>query len=129
MASPPEIRRRLEMAAGPQQLVARDLIEGKILRAVYSDRQLEAVLTDFWFNHFNVYLDKGADRYLVTEYEREVMRPHILGKFSELLEATAKSAAMLFYLDNWQSTGPDPVGGRGGRAGLKKGPAPQAPPK
>ncbi|HXA51926.1 MAG TPA: DUF1800 domain-containing protein [Candidatus Acidoferrum sp.] len=120
MASPPEIRRRLEMAAGPQQLVARDLIEGKILRAVYSDRQLEAVLTDFWYNHFNVYLDKGADRYLVTEYERDVIRPHVLGKFKDLLEATAKSPAMLFYLDNWQSVGPDaPMAGRGQKKGAR----------
>ena len=88
-------------------MVARDLAEGKLLRAIYSNRQLDEVLTDFWFNHFNVYLDKGADRYLVTEYERDVIRPHVLGKFRDLLEATAKSPAMLFYLDNWQSVGPD----------------------
>jgi uncharacterized protein (DUF1800 family) len=120
MASPPEIRRRLELAAGPQQLVARDLMEGKILRAVYSDRQMEAVLTDFWYNHFNVYLDKGADRYLVTEYERDVIRPHVLGEFKDLLEATAKSPAMLFYLDNWQSVGPDaPMAGRGQKKGVR----------
>ena len=84
--APPELRRRLEMANGPQQMVARDLSEGKLLRAVYSNRQLEEVLTDFWFNHFNVYLDKGADRYLVTEYERDVIRPHVLGKFKDLLD-------------------------------------------
>jgi uncharacterized protein (DUF1800 family) len=102
----PDLRRRIEMANGPQQMVARDLYEGKLLRAIYSNRQLDDVLTDFWFNHFNVYLDKGADRYLVTEYERDVIRPHVLGKFKELLEATAKSPAMLFYLDNWQSVGP-----------------------
>jgi len=120
MAAPPEIRRRLEMAAGPQQLVARDLMEGKVLRAVYSNRQLEEVLADFWYNHFNVYLDKGADRYLVTEYERDVIRPHVLGKFKDLLEATAKSPAMLFYLDNWQSVGPNaPAGGRGQKKGAR----------
>jgi uncharacterized protein (DUF1800 family) len=105
--APPELRRRIELANGPQQVVARDLSEGKLLRAVYSNRQLDEVLTDFWFNHFNVYLDKGADRYLVTAYERDVIRPHVLGKFKDLLEATAKSPAMLFYLDNWQSVGPD----------------------
>src|ERR1035441_9477198 len=88
------------LANGPQQMVARDLTEGKLLRAVYSNRQLDEVLTDFWFNHFNIYLDKGADRYLVTEYERDVIRPHVLGKFKDLLEAAAKSPAMLFYLDN-----------------------------
>ena len=107
MAAPPEMRRRMEMAAGPQQMVARDLMEGKILRAVYSNRQLEEVLADFWYNHFNVFLDKGADRYLVTAYERDAIRPHVLGKFKDLLVATAKSPAMLFYLDNWQSVGPD----------------------
>ena len=90
-----------------QQVVARDLAEGKLLRAVYSNRQLEEVLADFWFNHFNVFLDKGADHYLVTEYERDAIRPHVLGKFRDLLEATAKSPAMLFYLDNWQSVGAD----------------------
>ena len=121
-AAPPELRRRFEMANGPQQMVARDLAEGKLLRAVYSNRQLDEVLTDFWYNHFNVYLDKGADRYLVTEYEREVIRPHVLGKFKDLLAATAKSPAMLFYLDNWQSVGPDaPQGGRGVPKGAKKG--------
>ncbi|PWU07042.1 MAG: DUF1800 domain-containing protein [Terriglobia bacterium] len=102
-AAPPELRRKIELTAGPQQVVAQDLAEGKLLRAIYSDRQLEEVLTDFWFNHFNIYLDKGADHFMVTEYERDVIRPHVLGKFRELLEATAKSPAMLFYLDNWQS--------------------------
>ena len=120
--APPELRRRLEMANGPQQMVARDLSEGKLLRAVYSNRQLDEVLVDFWFNHFNVYLDKGADRYLVTEYERDVIRPHVLGKFKELLEAAAKSPAMLFYLDNWQSVGPDAPQARGrkGARGLNE---------
>jgi uncharacterized protein (DUF1800 family) len=105
-AASPELRRRIDLAAGPAQVVARDLMEAKMLRAVMSERQLEEVLTDFWFNHFNVYLDKGADHYLITEYEREDIRPHVLGKFRDLLEATAKSPAMLFYLDNWQSAGP-----------------------
>lgn len=105
--APPAIRRKLELANGPQQVVARDLVDGKLLRAVYSSRQLEEVLADFWFNHFNVYLDKGADHYLVTEYERDAIRPRVLGRFRDLLEATAKSPAMLFYLDNWQSVGPN----------------------
>jgi uncharacterized protein (DUF1800 family) len=104
--APPGLRRRIEYTGGPAQVVARDLQEGKILRAVYSNRQLDEVLTDFWFNHFNVFLDKGADHYLTTEYEREAIRPHVLGKFRDLLEATAKSPAMLFYLDNWESVGP-----------------------
>ncbi len=103
----PEQRRRAQLFNAPQQAIYRDLAEAKILRAVYSNRQLEEVLDDFWFNHFNVFLDKGADRYLVTEYERDVIRPRVLGKFRDLLEATAKSPAMLFYLDNWQSAGPN----------------------
>jgi uncharacterized protein (DUF1800 family) len=115
--APPDLRRRIELANGPQQVVARDLMEGKMLRAVYSNRQLSEVLDDFWFNHFNIYLDKGADRYLVTEYERDVIRPHVLGRFRDLLEATAKSPAMLFYLDNWQSVGPDSPQVRGKKNG------------
>ncbi|HXS95971.1 MAG TPA: DUF1800 domain-containing protein [Candidatus Limnocylindrales bacterium] len=113
VAAPPELRRKLELAGGPAQVIQRDLTEAKLLRAVYSNRQLEEVLDDFWFNHFNVFLDKGADRYLVTDYERDAIRPHVLGKFRDLLEATAKSPAMLFYLDNWQSVGPNAPQGRG----------------
>src|SRR5712692_10318888 len=84
-----------------------ELGEQKILRAVYSDRQLQEVLTDFWFNHFNVDARKGQDRFMLTEYERDVIRPRVLGKFRDLLEATAKSPAMLFYLDNWMSADPN----------------------
>jgi uncharacterized protein DUF1800 len=109
----PELRRRIELISGPQQVVYRDLAEAKVLRAIYSNRQLEEQLDDFWFNHFNVFVDKGADRYLVTEYERDAIRPHVLGKFRDLLEATAKSPAMLFYLDNWQSVGPNAPQPRG----------------
>jgi uncharacterized protein (DUF1800 family) len=117
VAAPPDLRRRIELTAGPAQVVARDLQESKILRAVYSNRQLDEILVDFWFNHFNVFMDKGADRYLTTEYERDAIRPHVLGKFRDLLEATAKSPAMLFYLDNWQSVGPNtPQPLRGGNA-------------
>jgi uncharacterized protein (DUF1800 family) len=119
--APPELRRRIELASGPQQVVAADLIAGKLLRAIYSNRQLEEALTDFWFNHFNVYLDKGADHYLVTEYEREAIRPHVLGKFKDLLEATAKSPAMLFYLDNWQSVGPQAPQGPAGAIRPRRG--------
>jgi uncharacterized protein (DUF1800 family) len=119
-AAPPDLRRRIEMSFGPQQVVARDLVENKLLRAIYGNRQLEEVLTDFWYNHFNVFLDKGADQYLVTAYERDAIRPHVLGKFRDLLEATAKSPAMLFYLDNWQSAGPPSGPVRGPRRGLNE---------
>ncbi len=84
-----------------------ELSEQKLLRAIYSDRQLEQVLTDFWFNHFNVDARKGPVRFMLTEYEREAIRPHVLGRFRDLLGATAKSPAMLFYLDNWMSAGDD----------------------
>ena len=83
------------------------MVEGKLLRAIYSERQLQEVMTDFWFNHFNVFMGKGADRYLLTSYERDVIRPRALGKFEDLLVATAQSPAMLFYLDNWLSVGPN----------------------
>jgi uncharacterized protein (DUF1800 family) len=102
----PEQRETLLALTNPVAVVDGELQSAKILRAVYSDRQLEEVLTDFWFNHFNIYIGKGADRYLVTSYERDVIRPHVLGKFEDLLIATAQSPAMLFYLDNWQSVGP-----------------------
>ena len=88
-------------------MVSDELVSGKVLRAIYSERQLQEVMTDFWFNHFNVFIGKGADRYLLTSYERDVIRPHALGKFEDLLKATAQSPAMLFYLDNWLSVGPN----------------------
>ncbi len=91
---------------GPANVVMSELQQAKLLRALYSERQLQEVMTDFWFNHFNIYLHKDADQYLVTAYERDVIRPHALGKFKDLLLATAQSPAMLFYLDNWLSMGP-----------------------
>ena len=91
----------------PESVVTDELVQAKLLRAIYSERQLEQVMTDFWFNHFNVYMNKGADRVLITSYEQDVIRPRALGKFEDLLVATAKSPAMLFYLDNWLSVGPD----------------------
>jgi uncharacterized protein (DUF1800 family) len=92
--------------ARQERAVVLELSEQKILRAVYSDRQLEEVMTDFWFNHFNVFANKGATQQYLTEYERDTIRPRVLGKFRDLLGATAKSPAMLFYLDNWQSVDP-----------------------
>ncbi|HEV2521849.1 MAG TPA: DUF1800 domain-containing protein [Candidatus Acidoferrales bacterium] len=89
----------------PQRIVA-ELSMAKMTRAVYSERQLNEVMVDFWYNHFNVFAAKGADRWLITEYERDAIRPHTLGKFRDLLEATAKSPAMLFFLDNWLSADP-----------------------
>jgi uncharacterized protein (DUF1800 family) len=91
-------------AARAERSVMTDLSEQKILRATYSERQLEEVMVDFWFNHFNVFAGKGATRGYLTEYERDAIRPHVLGKFRELLHATAESPAMLFFLDNWQNS-------------------------
>ncbi len=108
---PPEVRQTLLQMTAPQQAVNADLTAAKLYRAIYSNRQLAQVLDDFWFNHFNVFMDKGADRYELNEYEREAIQPYVLGKFRDLLEATAKSPAMLFYLDNWQAMA-RAVGGR-----------------
>jgi hypothetical protein len=91
---------------GPVGVITSELQQAKLLRALYGERQLLEVMTDFWFNHFNVYLNKDADQYLTTAYERDVIRAHALGKFKDLLVATAQSPAMLFYLDNWLSMGP-----------------------
>jgi uncharacterized protein (DUF1800 family) len=103
----PQQRETLMALNNPQQVVTSELMQSKLLRAIYSDRQLEEVMTDFWFNHFNVFIGKGADRYLLTSYERDVIRPRAMGKFEDLLVATAQSPAMLFYLDNWLSVGPN----------------------
>jgi uncharacterized protein (DUF1800 family) len=100
-APSPEVR-QAQMAA---QTVIQDLNESKMLRAATSERQLQEVLVDFWFNHFNVFVGKGQVRLYLTEYERDAIRPHVLGKFRDLLGAVAHSPAMLFYLDNWQSSG------------------------
>ena len=89
----------------PQAIVL-ELSEAKLTREIYSERQLQEVMDDFWFNHFNVYAGKGPERWFLPAYEREVIRPHLMGKFRDLLYATAKSPAMLFYLDNWLSVDP-----------------------
>jgi uncharacterized protein (DUF1800 family) len=90
---------------GPQRIVV-ELSLAKLTRAIYSERQLEEQLTDFWFNHFNVFSAKGEDRYMLTHYENTTIRPHVLGHFRDLLGATAQDPAMLFYLDNFQSVDP-----------------------
>jgi uncharacterized protein (DUF1800 family) len=109
LAGQPDLRRMSMMTRGaPMLVVGDDLREAKLYRAIYSNRQLEEVLTDFWFNHFNVYEAKGQpDRYLLPAYERDAIRPHALGKFKDLLLAVARHPAMLYYLDNWESMSPD----------------------
>jgi uncharacterized protein (DUF1800 family) len=123
-----------ELASGMQQMQGRprqvieELQAAKVVRAVYSQRQLDEVLVDFWMNHFNVFAGKGPEKFLVGAYERDVVRPHAWGRFEDLLKATAASPAMLFYLDNWLSADPDaqPMQTRGRRGGfLRRGrPAP-----
>jgi uncharacterized protein (DUF1800 family) len=101
-----DIRRELLRDIPPgqrPQVVMNDLLSQRILRAAESDRQLNEVMVDFWMNHFNVFSGKGIDRFLLTSYERDVIRPHMWGRFEDLLMATAKSPAMLFYLDNARS--------------------------
>jgi uncharacterized protein (DUF1800 family) len=94
----------------PTLLVAGELLQTRLLTDIYSQRQLQAVMTDFWLNHFNVYLKKGqlAPWYLV-DYQQNVIAPRAMGKFEDLLVATAKSPAMLFYLDNRSSIGPHSI--------------------
>src|SRR5260370_4083996 len=102
----PEQQETIEAIMNPQLVVGGELSQAKLLRSIYSARQLEELLTGFWNNHFNVFVNKGPDRYMITAYERDVIRPHVLGKFKDLLLATAKSPAMLLYLDNLESVGP-----------------------
>ncbi|HEY5054660.1 MAG TPA: DUF1800 family protein [Acidobacteriaceae bacterium] len=107
------------------RMVGAEEMQERLLRDLESNRQLEAVMTDFWLNHFNVYVRKNQNEpYLIPSYERDVIRPHALGRFEDLLVATAESPAMLMYLDNWQSVGPDSQAAKNGPrlAGLAKNP-------
>jgi uncharacterized protein (DUF1800 family) len=122
-------RRRLQQEMRDQGLesprrIGAELAAARLQRAVYSERQLEALMTDFWFNRFNVYWGKGLDRWLVPDYEREAIRPHVFGRFADMLSATARHPAMLFYLDNWRSIAPDslrPAGASGAIRELPEG--------
>ena len=112
-----EYRRQMDAEAHPPQGVRpkpsklpqealNQLQQAKALRAIYSERQLQEQLTDFWFNHFNVFANKDLDLWLLASYENDVIRSHVFGRFRDLLEASAKSPAMLFYLDNYLSADP-----------------------
>src|SRR5437870_6954212 len=109
----------------PPQRITAELQASRMLRAVYSERQLQEGMVDFWTNHFNVFMGKGADRWLLTAYDRDTIRPHTMGKFYDLLLATAESPAMLFYLDNFQSVSPDAQLGPQQRPGAARGPLAQ----
>jgi uncharacterized protein (DUF1800 family) len=109
------------------QRITDELQASRILRAVYSERQLQEVMVDFWSNHFNIFAGKGADRWLLPAYDRDTIRPNAMGKFSTLLQATAQSPAMLFYLDNFQSVSPNANQQRRGGGGLLRQLRPQQP--
>ena len=100
--------------------VPAEAIEARILRAIDSPRQLEESLVDFWFNHFNVFVGKGLTSIWTASYEEEAIRPHVLGRFRDLLGATARHPAMSFYLDNWLNTDPNSAGARGRFNGLNE---------
>lgn len=104
------------------QVVIQQLNASRVLRAVYSERQLQEAMVDFWTNHFNVYVNKGADRWLLPAYDRDTIRPHTLGKFQDLLTATAQSPAMLFYLDNAENVAPGSQVGPGGGVARQQNP-------
>jgi uncharacterized protein (DUF1800 family) len=103
-----------------QETIEREIAQARLLRAVDSPRQLEEVLVEFWFNHFNVFSGKGNVKPLVASYERDAIRPHVLGSFRALLGATAKHPAMLSYLDNAASSAPRPAGANGRQRGLNE---------
>jgi len=108
---PPKVAKERGMtmagAMNAPRFIIYELQQARVLRAVYSQRQLYELMVDFWSNHFNIFAAKGADRWLTTSYDRDTIRPHALGKFRDLLLATARSPAMLFYLDNWLSVSPN----------------------
>jgi uncharacterized protein (DUF1800 family) len=120
-----EMSRQEVMEAYPAErrpaVITAQMQAARITRAIGSDRQLEEVMVDFWFNHFNVYAQKGAVRWMLPAYEREAIRPHALGRFRDLVLATARHPAMLFYLDNWLSTRADLVVSAGPNAGRRMG--------
>lgn len=109
----PEYRRKAQVKRSPRTVASEDLKEARVFRAVYSNRQLEEVLVDFWLNHFNVDSTKNVGmtpnlgHLLIGSFERDAIRPHVLGHFKDMLLATARHPAMLYYLDNWESVAPN----------------------
>jgi uncharacterized protein (DUF1800 family) len=117
----PDEREIFRALAIPRNVVANELQQAKVTREIYSERQLQEVMTDFWVNHFNVFQYKDQCVYYTTAFERDTIRPHAFGKFYDLLVATAQSPAMLVFLDNWVSMGPhSQAAGKGGFSGLNE---------
>jgi len=102
------------------RVIMQQAVEARLWRATQSPRQLQELMTDFWYNHFNVFAGKGLDHLWAGAYEEQAIRPYALGRFRDLLGATAHHPAMLFYLDNWQNTAPDSPGARGKLNGLNE---------
>jgi uncharacterized protein (DUF1800 family) len=124
----PEQRETLIALDNPRQVVQNELLQSRVLRAIYSQRQLQEVMTDFWLNHFNVFQGKtGEEIYSLVPYERDAIRPNALGSFEGLLYQTATSTAMMTYLDNASSTGPHSLNALGvpGRPVPPKGGSPK----
>jgi uncharacterized protein (DUF1800 family) len=119
----PDLRESVEDLENPEQTVVQELWAQRLARDIYSNAQLEEVMTDFWLNHFNIYLRKNEQMpYYLVSYERDVIRPHALGKFEDLLEAVAHSPAMMIYLDNAESVGPDSLAAERAKMGLARRP-------
>ncbi len=110
----------IQKARQRARVIVDQAVHARLIRAVESPRQLEEVMVNFWFNHFNVFAQKGLDHLWIGSYEHEAIRPYALGRFRDLLGATAKDPAMLFYLDNWQNTAPNSPGARGNFKGLNE---------
>ena len=103
-----------------QRIVMREAAEARLIRAIYGPRQLQEVMTAFWFNHFNIFAGKGLDYIWTGAFEETAIRPHTMGRFRDLLGATARHPAMLFYLDNWQNTAPHSEGAKGKFEGINE---------
>ncbi len=103
-----------------QRIVMREAVEARMMRAIEGPRQLQEVMTAFWFNHFNIFAGKGLDYIWTGAFEETAIRPHTMGKFRTLLGATAHHPAMLFYLDNWQNTAPGSAGAKGKFEGINE---------
>ncbi len=105
---PPDLKEIVLDLENPQRLVNEEIVAQRLTRDIYSNAQLQEVMTDFWMNHFNVFLHKNDEMpYYLVSFERDVIRPRALGKFEDLLQATAHSPAMMLYLDNAGSIGPE----------------------
>ena len=103
-----------------RQMVMREAVEGRLLRAIEGPRQLQEVMTAFWFNHFNIFAGKELCAVWTGSFEEVAIRPHTMGRFRDLLAATARHPAMLYYLDNWQNTAPGSPGAKGQFQGINE---------